>query len=149
MKDNILFYLLFLILIVSPSQLISQSKNTTYEDLVSLFKEWRAFETPSMKDNAPDYTKGTFEKRTPIFKSLQDKLNQIDTTAWPIPQQVDWRIVNAEMNGYDFNQRVLKPWERDPAFYTTVWIDRSDVPAHEGPTHHAVLDVWTYRFSTG
>ncbi|WP_419212634.1 hypothetical protein ACNR9Q_00560 [Maribacter sp. X9] len=146
MKNNISFYLLFILFIASPIPSISQSENSSYENLVALFKEWRAFEHPPLLNGAPDYTKETFQKREPAFKALQEKLHTIDTTAWPIPQQVDWRIVNAEMNGYDFNQRILKPWERDPAFYTTIWTDRSDVPAHEGPTHHAVLDVWTYNF---
>ena len=50
------------------------------------------------------------------------------------------------MNGYDFNQRVLKPWERDPAFYQSVWMYQSDVPAHEGPTNHAVIEFWMYEF---
>ena len=50
------------------------------------------------------------------------------------------------MNGYDFNYRILKPWERDPAFYQTVWMYQSDVPAHEGPTNHGVLEFWTYDF---
>ena len=42
------------------------------------------------------------------------------------------------MNGLDFDLRVLKPWERDPAFYTSIWTEQSDTPAHEGPTHHAI-----------
>ena len=146
MKKKGLFYFLIIVLAASPIQLISQQENDSYESLVALFKEWRAFENPPLLNGAPDYTKETFEKRWPEFKLIQDKLQGIDTTAWPIPQQVDWRIVNAEMNGYDFNQRVLKPWERDPAFYTTLWMDRSDVPAHEGPTHHAIIDLWTYDF---
>ena len=25
-------------------------------------------------------------------------------------------------------------------------MDRSDVPAHEGPTHSAILDLWKYSF---
>jgi hypothetical protein len=63
-----------------------------------------------------------------------------------VHQQADWMIVWAEMNGYDFNHRILKPWERDPAFYKSLWTERSDVPAHEGPTHHATTELWTYRF---
>lgn len=124
----------------------SQAKETEYSDLVSLFKEWRSFETPPLFNGAPDYRKETFDKRLPEFKVLQSKLLAIDTTDWPIDKQVDWRIVWAEMNGYDFNYRILKPWERDPAFYKTVWTERSDVPAHEGPTHHAVLELWQYSF---
>ena len=50
------------------------------------------------------------------------------------------------MNGFEFNFRVLKPWERDPAYYKSVWMYRSDVPAHEGPTHHSVIEIWQYNF---
>ncbi|MBT8178067.1 MAG: hypothetical protein HKP60_02940, partial [Eudoraea sp.] len=119
---------------------------TDYKALESLFKEWRAFEVPPMRDGAPDYTAVSFENRQPTFKDLQEQLIAIDTTGWPIPQKVDWMLVWAEMNGYDFNHRILKPWERDPAYYKSVWEYRSDVPAHEGPTHHKTTEVWTYTF---
>ncbi len=138
-------YALLLVLTLSPITAFSQ-ENTGYDELVTLFKTWRAFENPPLLNGAPDYTQATFEERMPKFETLRKRLKNIDTTEWSIPNKVDWRIVNAEMNGYDFNQRVLKPWERDPAFYTTIWTDRSDVPAHEGPTHHAVLDLWKYEF---
>jgi hypothetical protein len=128
----------------SPEELNYSSND--YEDLVSLFKEWRTFEEPPLLDGAPDYTKASFEKRWPNFKELQSKLQSIDTSGWSTENQVDWMIVWAEMNGYDFNHRVLKPWTRDPAFYKTVWSYRSDVPAHEGPTNHATTELWTYTF---
>jgi len=117
-----------------------------YASLVNLFKEWRAFETPPMRDGAPDYTATTFEQRMPAFKKLQEKLLAMDTARWPIEHRVDWHLVWAEMNGFDFNHRVLQPWVRDPAYYATVKTERSDVPAHEGPTHHKTLELWTYQF---
>ena len=120
--------------------------SNNYEDLIKLFKEWRTFEVPPRLDGAPDYTKATFEKRWPEFRALQNKLNSIDTTNWSVEHQVDWYVVWAEMNGYDFNHRILKPWERDPAYYASVWTAKSDVPAHEGPTHHALTELWTYTF---
>ena len=100
-----------------------------YEDLIMLFKEWRDFEMPPLKDGVADYTRETFEKRWPEFKTLQKRLNAIDTTNWKVEHQVDWFIVWAEMNGFDFNYRILKPWERDPTFYKCLWMSRSDVPA--------------------
>ena len=126
---------------------ISQQKHTNnYTSLVSLFKDWRAFEKPPLLKGAPDYTVLSFNKRLPAFKRLQSRLNEIDTSSMTIEQKVDWMLVWAEMNGYDFNHRVLKPWNRDPAFYKTIFTERSDVPAHEGPTHHAVIDLWKYTF---
>ena len=121
-------------------------KVNKYEDLVTLFTEWRSFERPPSRDGAPDYTSETFEKRWPEFKDLKAQLKSIDTSSWSIPNQIDWVIVLAEMNGYDFNHRILKPWVRDPAFYKSVWTSKSDVPAHEGPTHHGITELWTYKF---
>lgn len=129
----------------SQKELIEQ-KSATYQDLVSLFKDWRNFEKPPLLNGAPDYTASMFEERWPTFETLQNNLLSMDTTGWSIPEQVDYFIVWAEMNGYDFNHHILKPWQRDPAFYKVIWMDRSDVPAHEGPTNHGTVEVWTYNF---
>ena len=117
-----------------------------YQALVDLFKDWREFEDPPRLNGAPDYTADRFEKAQQNFKTLEERLNRIEIDDWPIHYQVDWHIVRAEMNGYEFNYRVLQPWVRDPAYYQTVWMLQSDVPAHEGPTNHATLELWTYQF---
>jgi hypothetical protein len=118
----------------------------SYQALVELFKEWRAFEKPAMKDGAPDYTaayrKGAWQK----FKAMQARVQKMETKGWPVEQQVDWQIVQAEMNGYDFNQRILQPWVRDPAFYQSIYTEASDTPSREGPTNHATVEVWKYKF---
>ena len=138
---------LLLIYLMACNHAFSQvNKSSDYTSLVSLFKEWRAFENPPLTNSAPDYTVETFNNRLPVFKKLQLKLNAIDTSTWSTEHKVDWMIVWAEMNGYDFNHRILKPWTRDPAFYKTIFTERSDVPAHEGPTNHAVIDIWKYSF---
>jgi hypothetical protein len=148
-------YLIMLLLVLAcnnapedkvENQEIKSFTTHKYEDLVALFNDWRAFEKPPVREGAPDYTEATFKSRWNEFEELREKLKAIDTTAWPIPNQVDWMIVWAEMNGYDFNQNILKPWVRDPAFYKSVWTYKSDVPAHEGPTHHGTTELWTYDF---
>ena len=121
-------------------------KTNNYETLHELFFEWRKFENPPLLYGAPDYTKSQFRKRQKSFKSIDNRLSDIDTTGWLKSQQVDWQLLRAEMNGYDFNRRVLKSWERDPAFYQTIWMHQSDVPAHEGPINHALLEYWQYSF---
>jgi hypothetical protein len=133
-----------------PSQKTDSSQTVAstakHSDLVSLFNEWRNFEKPPVKDGAPDYTNETFDRRHPEFEKLQARLHAIDTAGWSVPDRADWMIVWAEMNGYDFNYRILKPWQRDPAFYKSVYTYKSDVPAHEGPTHHMTTEIWTYAF---
>lgn len=148
-RTPLLFVILvssFLISCQSVDNNAPQNTGLSYEKLTDLFLEWREFESPPLKDGAPDYTMQGFSERKAEFETLQNKLMQFDTTQWTIEQKVDWYIIWAEMNGYDFNTRVLRPWERDPAFYKSVWTERSDVPAHEGPTHHALTELWTYNF---
>lgn len=119
---------------------------TNHDDLLQLFADWRDFESPPLLNGAPDYTREQFAARQGDFQKLQMRLQSFSIDDWPVPHQVDWHIVRAEMNGYDFNVRVLQPWVRDPAFYNAIWLERSDVPAHEGPTHHAVVELWSYHF---
>ena len=122
------------------------SQSTDHSDLVALFHDWRAFEAPPTQNGAPDYTAATFAKRHAKLAEYQQRLKAMDTSDWSNSEKADWHIIRAEMNGFNFNHRVLKPWVRDPAFYKSVWTARSDVPAHEGPTHHAVTELWTYDF---
>ncbi|CAN0580261.1 unnamed protein product, partial [Ectocarpus sp. 12 AP-2014] len=119
---------------------------TSYDDLVTLFEDWRAFEDPPLLDGAPDYTATRFAAAYGELADYRQRLDAIDTADWSIEEKVDWHILRAEMNGFEFNHKVLKPWVRDPAYYQSIWDYRSDVPAHEGPTHHAVLELWTYEF---
>lgn len=118
----------------------------SYDDLVALFGEWRKFEHPPLREAVPDYTAETFRRRHSELKFYRDRLAAITPQNWPIAQQVDYHLLRAEMNGFDFNIRVLKPWARDPAFYTSIWTTQSDTPAHEGPTNHAAIELWTYSF---
>jgi uncharacterized protein (DUF885 family) len=117
-----------------------------YGTLTTLFEEWRAFETPPLANGAPDYTAATFERRLKALPAFRERLEAIDTSAWPVEARIDQALVRAEMNGFDFYARVLKPWARDPAFYQTVWEEQSDTPAHEGTTHHGLVELWTYDY---
>jgi hypothetical protein len=135
-----------LLLGVSLAAYAQTQMTPSYDDLLELFAEWREFESPPLLDGAPDYTVEQFAVRQDDYEALRERLDAFVIDDWPIPQQVEWHLVRAEMNGYDFNRRILKPWQRDPAFYNSIWTYRSDVPGHEGPTHHAVVELWTYEF---
>ena len=142
-------FVIFCLVLLFSCTLKSKEKfnqTSNYADLEKLFLDWRNFENPPLLNSAPDYTKSQFDESYTTFKSLKNRLINMDTSKWSVHQKVDWQIVLAEMNGYDFNYRILKPWERDPAFYQTIWMYESDVPAHEGPTNHAVLEFWSYDF---
>jgi hypothetical protein len=78
--------------------------------------------------------------------ALTSRLQAIDTKGWSKSALVDYRLVQAEMNGLDFHLRVLQPWARDPTFYATFFGDMSDVPAHEGPFAHPNIDLYEFDY---
>jgi hypothetical protein len=117
-----------------------------YQDLVSLFQEWRAFQRPRVVQGVPDYTAGAMAAQHRGLAAFQRRLMAIDPTAWPVDRQVDHHIVRAEMNGLDFDHRVIRPWENDPAFYLTFFPSESDQPAREGHYAHAGVELWKYAW---
>jgi hypothetical protein len=128
----------------TPSQ--GATRSTRYEDLASLFTEWRTFQKPKLADGVPDYTARAMAAQQREIAAYQARLAAIDSAGWPVSGQVDWQLVRAEMSGLDFDHRVLKPWAANPAFYVTVFSSQSDQPAREGPTAYGSIELWTYGF---
>jgi hypothetical protein len=124
-----------------------ESKTSTdYDDLVELFGEWREFQKPRLIEGVPDYTAGAMSDQFEELGTYRQQLDRIDPGGWPINQQVDYRVVLAEINGMDFDHRIRRPWSRDPAFYTLIHSARSDVPAHEGPNAFPPIELWMYDY---
>ena len=109
--------------------------STDYADLVSLFGEFRSFQQGdtgniqsfsqsgwilSNLDAAPDFSAAAMAEKYGELRTFQERLESIDPTDWAISQQVDYHLVRAETNGYEFQHRVLSPWSRDPGFYNDV-----------------------------
>lgn len=118
----------------------------SYTDLLALFADWRTYEPPPLLNGAPDYTAATVARRRAGLETFRSRLAAFDTSTWPVEQRVDLELVRAELNGFDFDARVLQPWVRDPAFYATLWTEPSDTPSHEGPVPAGICDLWTYTF---
>jgi|KBSMisStandDraft_5_1062788.scaffolds.fasta_scaffold71115_2 hypothetical protein len=123
-----------------------QTVSGDYAALLALYQDWRAFERPQMREGAPDYSAAAMARKQAELATYQARCAAIDASHWTIAQQVDYQLVRAEMNGLDFDLRVLKPWERDPAFYHTLKTEQSDTPSHEGPNHYGLVELWTYSF---
>lgn len=120
------------------------ARSTRYEDLTTLFGEWRSFQQPQRVDGAPDYSAAAMAAQARDLNGFANRLAGIDPAGWPIPQQVDYYVVRAEMHGLDFDHRVLVPWANNPAFYVTAYGDESDQPAREGPLAAGGVDLWKY-----
>jgi hypothetical protein len=134
------------ILIAASAVPLKSSQGAGHADLVALFADWRAFQKPKLVDGVPDYTASAMAAQQRELAGYQRRLAGISTNGWPVSQQVDWHIVRAEMNGLDFDHRVLRPWANNPAFYVTVFPQQSDQPAREGHYAYGGVELWSYEF---
>ena len=117
-----------------------------YPVLVKLFQQWREFERPVMKNSVPDYSASAMAAKAAALPRWRKRLDAIDPKSWPIEEQNDYKLVKAEMNGFEFNLKVLRPWARDPAFYVNVFPSRSDIPGREGPVSYPEIELYNYHF---
>jgi hypothetical protein len=138
--------LLLLAVWLIPEGAMSVTAPSEYQSLVELWTKWRQFEPPMVANCLPDYGVAAMSEKAQRLARFQHQLASIDTSGWSVAQLGDKRLVAAEMNGMDFDLRVLKPWARDPSFYANVWGEDSDVPEHEGPSIYPVIDLQSYQY---
>ena len=143
---GLLQFLLLLAVWLIPDSAMSATASSDYQSLVELWMKWRQFEPPMVENCVPDYGVAAMSEKAQGLAKFQRQLASIDTSKWSVAQLGDKRLVAAEMNGMDFDLRVLKPWARDPSFYANVWGEDSDVPEHEGPSIHPVIDLQSYEY---
>lgn len=127
----------------APASRTEVTSSNNYEDLLTLFKDWRAFAAPA----APDYSADAMTAQFGELARYQRRLEAIDSSGWPVAQQVDHVLVRAEMNGLDFDHRIRRPWASIPAFYATDFAAQSDTPAREGTGADGwMINLWTYDY---
>jgi len=117
----------------------------TYDDLVTFYKDFRAFQKPKLVNGVPDYTLAAMAAQAKALESYKQRLAAIDPIGWPIPQQVDYQIVRAEVNSLDFDHRVMQPWAKNPGYYVTFFTEESDQPKREGPFAEGAIELWSYK----
>jgi hypothetical protein len=132
--------------LIEPAAAAAEPPASSYQSLAALFTDWRAFNHPAIVHGRPDYSAAAMTKKAEGLAAFRTRLKAINPGDWPTEQKNDYRVVEAEMNGLDFFLRILKPWQRDPSFYATVFPEMSDVPAHEGPSAEPNIDLFTYKF---
>jgi len=103
----------------APLAAQEQAARPDHAALVALYDAFRAFVPPPMVKGVPDYSPPAMAKQYEELKRFQARLAAIDDSGWPVSERVDYMVVLAEMRGLEFQHRVVQPWKRDPAFYST------------------------------
>lgn len=92
----------------------------SHADLVALYQKARADVTIGVVADAPDVSAAALAARARAAEAAVRALEATDDRAWPIPERVDLMIALAEMRGVMFEHRTLKPWARDPSWWSTL-----------------------------
>src|SRR5215469_6061889 len=89
------------VLLVLPlfiSQVCNAAEPANYGELVTLFKEWRAFARPAVKNGVQDYSPAAMRAKAVELPKWRKRLEAIDIKGWPTGQLNDWKLVQAEMS---------------------------------------------------
>ncbi|MCW4590732.1 DUF885 family protein [Gluconacetobacter entanii] len=125
--------------------IMATSAHAASAQLQTLFTDWRTLATPEQRDGAVDYGAKALSHKKDGLKKMQKRLATLDRTGWTTEDDIDARLIAAEMNGLDFDLRVRRPWARDPGYFATIFAEESDVPAHEGPSADTI-DLFRYDY---
>ena len=92
-QARLLSTLLMLLALCAGCAVGPPPSSTDYQDLLTLFADWRTFEQPPLRDGAPDYTAARMSRAHTEWRSYRDRLHAIDPSEWPTEQQVDWHCL--------------------------------------------------------
>src|SRR6266487_5151737 len=139
------FLVLFLLLL--PRGICGQTPSAiptedTLDKLASDFWSWRAKYVPFTGDDVNrlerpggvrDWSAAAIDKRSRDLKDFDARYQKIDAGGWPVPQQVDYRLIGSALSRVHWELEVNPRWKRDPNFYTeqtlTPIVEALTVPA--------------------
>jgi hypothetical protein len=108
--------LLSLALVGFSPQVAAQTVGS-HTDLLNLFEEFNEFRDQRVSRDASVDIAAAMDKKYHELKRFQSRLAAIDSSNWPISEQIDYQLTRAQMNGMEFELRVVKPWRRNPGYY--------------------------------
>ena len=88
-----------------------------YATLTAIHQEFQTIRRPTITVGVPEYSSAGLSAQRNALRQLRARLDAIDPHSWPVPQQVDYLLVRANMDALDFDHRIMRPWSRDPALY--------------------------------
>lgn len=103
-----------------------QTADEQLQKLAADFWGWRAEYAPFSGDDVNrmerpggkrDWSAASIEKRRADLAKFEARWKGIDPSSWPIPQQVDYRLIGSALARVHWELEVNPRWKRDPNFY--------------------------------
>jgi uncharacterized protein (DUF885 family) len=136
-----------ILLFLCPCAMRGQTQPATeaFDKLANDFWSWRAKYAPFTADDVNrlerpggvrDWSAAAIDRRTRDLKEFDARYQKIDPSGWPIPQQVDYRLIGSALSRVHWELEVNPRWKRDPNFY----IEQTLTPIVEALTVPAPYD---------
>src|SRR5438105_3084479 len=116
-----------LVLSCACSQKPAQNPETEALDkLAGDFWNWRAKFAPFTGDDVNrierpggkrDWSRAAIDSRRKELAEFEGRWKKIEANGWPIPKQVDYRLIGSALSRVRWELEVNPRWKRDPLFY--------------------------------
>ncbi len=145
MKRIFLFALSLLLASNGYGQSTIGSGDIRLAKLAEDFWTWRAQYGPFSGDDVNrlelpcgtrDWSGAAMEKRRADLGKFEARWKEIEASSWPIPQQVDYRLIGSALARLHWELDVNPRWKRDPNFY----LEQTLTPVVEALTVPAPYD---------
>jgi uncharacterized protein (DUF885 family) len=97
------------------------------DDLARDFWTWRSGEMPVSTDDIPrlerpanwlpDWSPAAVESYKKQVGDFDHRWHAIDASKWPVPRQVDYRLIGSAIGRAKWELEILRGWRKNPNFY--------------------------------
>lgn len=101
----------------------ASAADASYDSLVQLFDEFRAWRAEPASATVGDYRQATVQRRLTELGALQARLDAISPDGWSRDRRADWLAVRSQLDQQEFQLKVARPWARDPGYYVDPLLD--------------------------
>lgn len=102
-------------------------KNEELDNLARDFWGWRACHQPVSSDDLarlerpvdwmPDWSRSAIDRQKTALAAFEQRWEQMNPGTWPIPRQVDYRLIGSALARVHWELDVTRGWQRNPKFY--------------------------------
>jgi uncharacterized protein (DUF885 family) len=112
--------------ICAATSFAQSAPDAALQQLASDFWTWRAQYAPFTGDDVNriersggirDWSRAAIDQRRADLAQFEQAWKQIDASRWPIPKQVDYRLIGSALSRVRWELDVNPRWRRDPTFY--------------------------------
>ena len=102
-----------------PSGDLAAQSDAQRDSLVQLAEALRTLRQPQVVDGVPVYSPDALSRWRTGLEALRARHAAINTGGWSVADRIDHILVRTQLDAFDFELRVLRPWARDPGH----WVD--------------------------